>query len=1132
MLSDKVKLCTSKRFTLPASFIIFLSSLFNPCIAFSLELRNMADYTFIDEADTAKPHFNESISTSHNPPIESNPLRQSNDSLYRMIILIPLALVLGVLAGQYLAGRRSKRKRKDQSMPGQLEFKWEHESALGMMRLINESRDISDLLNRAVSLMRAGTGADAVAVRLVNGSVSQFQQREGFSDKFIESASERCALSTEGHNNESLCALVTKRKLPFEKGMVTSKGSLWVADLMTGDESHPMFQREVKECTVCREAGYASVALFPLNDGERNLGLVQINCVRAGAISEDLVLYWERLIGYLAIAVSKFKVEEELIWSKERNSILSDAATVLLVASDYRRAIRAVCHEVMAFMKCRGYAIFLRPKADLPCQLSVYTGITPQTAENLERAAQEAGGDIAELKKFQCRLLRSEGGRAFCCYLLRSDEDILGTIAFWADDRESFSDNEYSMMRIIGDMVTVAVQRDRADEHERSAKEEWERTFNSVPDLIAILGDDHKLKKVNLAMAQRLGMSPDQCVGQPCFKLIHGMDSPPAICPHAKTIKDGNHHCAEFYSQNLKGDFLVTTTPSLDSAGRMNGTVHVARDISEQKRREEALHKLNRSLLALRNSGLVMVRASSEAEYLKEVCRIVTADCGYAMAWIGFLENAETQTIQPAVMAGLNGTGDRPQAAAEDSSVINLALKVIRSGLPDVVKIQLGSIPFTVCALPIGSTGIMCVYSATSTDFGDDDMALLTDLLSDLACGIDSIRLKIAKAEADNRIRLSEESYRQLVEMSPEPVVVIRKERVAFLNPAALRLLDAQFPEDLLGRPLDELFQADCRDAVKKACGLNKSGKTVRLADVRVKGMEGLEKPTELYLSFYVDSDGPAVQVMIHDVTERKEVEKILQRDKETFKRLVNERTAELMAVQVELERARRLSDIGTLAATVAHELRNPLAAINMAMENIKRKAKNPDLDKHLLNIAHKVAESDQIINNLLFYSRLKPPQFEKVNLAAILEECIESLKNYVKKQMTVERSFDSLRTLEVDADPLQMKEVFINILNNACDAIPDQDGVICIEGKVQDGSVFVSIKDNGEGMSNSDLERVFDPFFTTKSKGTGLGLSVCQQIITFHSGSIEMVSSFSTGTHVNVRLPVFHRPQDGFLFA
>ena len=135
-----------------------------------------------------------------------------------------------------------------------------------------------------------------------------------------------------------------------------------------------------------------------------------------------------------------------------------------------------------------------------------------------------------------------------------------------------------------------------AEEAIARAKEEWERTFNSVPDLIAVLDGNHRIMRVNRAMAERLGTTPQACIGQPCYKNVHGTECPPGYCPHAQTLADGQGHTAEVHEPRLGGDFLVTTTPLRDQTGRMIGTVHVARDITDRKRLERALQEANASL--------------------------------------------------------------------------------------------------------------------------------------------------------------------------------------------------------------------------------------------------------------------------------------------------------------------------------------------------------------------------------------------------------------------------------------------------------------------------------------------------------------------------------------------------------
>ncbi|MBZ5513347.1 MAG: PAS domain S-box protein [Acidobacteriia bacterium] len=133
------------------------------------------------------------------------------------------------------------------------------------------------------------------------------------------------------------------------------------------------------------------------------------------------------------------------------------------------------------------------------------------------------------------------------------------------------------------------IERKRAEEGALRAKQEWERTFDAVPDLIAILDDRYRILRANRAMAQRLGVSTEECVGKTCYKVVHGLECPPAFCPHAHTLADGQGHLTEVCEGHLGGSFMVSTTPLVDEQGKPVGSVHVARDITERKRAEEAL---------------------------------------------------------------------------------------------------------------------------------------------------------------------------------------------------------------------------------------------------------------------------------------------------------------------------------------------------------------------------------------------------------------------------------------------------------------------------------------------------------------------------------------------------------------
>lgn len=266
----------------------------------------------------------------------------------------------------------------------------------------------------------------------------------------------------------------------------------------------------------------------------------------------------------------------------------------------------------------------------------------------------------------------------------------------------------------------------------------------------------------------------------------------------------------------------------------------------------------------------------------------------------------------------------------------------------------------------------------------------------------------------------------------------------------------------------------------------------------------------------------PAVIEAVNDITDMKKAEEILERDKTTFEEIVRDRTRELLRAELELENARRLSDIGALSATVAHELRNPLGVIRTAVYNIRRKSQNPLLESHISNIEKKVLESDHIINNLLGYSRIKMPQAEKVKLFVILDECIGfAAERYEGKHIEIKKTIESMNEVIVAVDPFQIREVFNNILDNACQAVSSPGGTLSVSADTsRPDIVSIRFKDNGPGIAAEDMEKIFEPFFTKKSKGTGLGLTVCREMLHLNGGEIVVASKVSKGTTFTITLP------------
>ena len=199
--------------------------------------------------------------------------------------------------------------------------------------------------------------------------------------------------------------------------------------------------------------------------------------------------------------------------------------------------------------------------------------------------------------------------------IMRSDRivAILGV----GNKPSNYTEKDVELVTYMADVAWEIAEHKRAEEAIVRAKEEWERTFASVPDLITVLDDQHRIVQVNDAMARRLGKLPEECAGLICYKAVHGMDEAPSFCPHLATLNDGQQHSTEIHEDRLGGDFLVTATPLYNEQGQITGSVHVAHDITERKEAEEALRRVHNELetrVEERTAELVKVNKALDAE--------------------------------------------------------------------------------------------------------------------------------------------------------------------------------------------------------------------------------------------------------------------------------------------------------------------------------------------------------------------------------------------------------------------------------------------------------------------------------------------------------------------------------------
>jgi len=246
--------------------------------------------------------------------------------------------------------------------------------------------------------------------------------------------------------------------------------------------------------------------------------------------------------------------------------------------------------------------------------------------------------------------------------------------------------------------------------------------------------------------------------------------------------------------------------------------------------------------------------------------------------------------------------------------------------------------------------------------------------------------------------------------------------------------------------------------------------------------------------------------------------------DKYFFKGTIIQIGAENDRLREEVQKTEKLKAISTLAAGMAHEIKNPLTSIKTFTEYLPKKCNEPEfIAKFHTIVSASVDSINNIVKQLLNFSKPDILKLEKIQIDEILDNTLTFLSNdFVKRNIEISKLYSQLPVVE--ADYVQMKQVFLNILLNAIDALP-KGGKIAVEaGSEPDGgTVLIKIRDTGRGIKKEDLNHIFDPFFTKKEFGTGLGLSVVHGIIKKHRGNIRVNSQINKGTEFNITLPRTH---------
>ncbi|MEM7532739.1 MAG: PAS domain S-box protein [Chloroflexota bacterium] len=398
----------------------------------------------------------------------------------------------------------------------------------------------------------------------------------------------------------------------------------------------------------------------------------------------------------------------------------------------------------------------------------------------------------------------------------------------------------------------------------------------------------------------------------------------------------------------------------------------------------------------------------------------------------------------------------------------------------------------------------------------------------------------IERTKAELALRESEEQFKRLIELAPNGMITLdRQGRIILSNSAFEQLVgvdDSQQDQSraILGEEATIFIAPEERERCEQCFRYiieNSDGQDIRLETI-LQDQHGTKIPVEVDAGYFVWNTQPAIQIIIRDISERREMEEALEYERALLTQRVAERTADLSAANAELAQASRMKD--EFLASMSHELRTPLNAILGLSEALQEKIYGDLTDKQvktLMSIERSGRHLLSLITDILDISKIEAGKFElsitETSVPAICESSLEFIRQAAqKKDIQLSMVHDPI-IHTIRADERRLKQILVNLLSNAVKFTPEGGSIgIEVVGRSAEGAVQICIWDTGIGVAKEDIYRLFQPFVQLDSRlsrqhaGTGLGLALVYRMVELHGGSISVESAIGKGSRFTILLP------------
>ncbi len=630
-------------------------------------------------------------------------------------------------------------------------------------------------------------------------------------------------------------------------------------------------------------------------------------------------------------------------------------------------------------------------------------------------------------------------------------------------------------------------ERKESEDALRTSEAKYRELINGMTESVWVIGFDGNFLDVNDAAVKVLGYSKEELLSMDIAGIDKHLDS-----NRVKNLIDrlptvGTQVFETVHTSKDGNQMPVEISSSIVSYRGEKAILSIARDITERKRSDTKLRESEEKYRLLVENLPQMVIILQDA-HIKYANPITTEKLGYTVEELNsFSFDTQKQIERHIPNSHHKLVSEYGERMVTGSKIAPIEISLIKSDGKE---------------LPV-----LCYNQPMTYDGKPAQQWIFTDLTE--------IRDK------EEALRRSERKFRLIFENAPVYCYMVSpKGTFLDINKCALESFGYD-KEELVGKSLFTIYAPSSREKAKRLFQKFLETGKIDNEELTIITKKGEERTVLLSVNPFYDNNGNLLHSISvqKDITEQKLLQERIEKYSRDLERTIEERTTELKRANELLLKAERYAAIGELAGMVGHDLRNPLSAIRNAIYYAKKTQANQgnaDAKKIFEIIDSSITYADKVINDLLDYSKEPKLEIESCSPRELLERALSTIR--------IPENIETVNYLAnepfISVDQNKLLRVFINLLKNAIDAMP-QGGTLKVKSRQIGDSLEIFFSDTGIGMTKETMSKVFTPLVTTKAQGMGFGLAICKRIVEAHQGRITVDSTEGKGSTFTITLPI-----------